>query len=264
MKGKIYKLIDPRDNSIRYIGQTTKDLKTRYRGHMNDSISQNKNYRKCIWIRKLVKLGILPIIELIEEVELQNLDEREEYWIKFYKDMGINLTNTLNSKNEVCGKIKEYQRKLSDKPIYTFNRYTGEKLEFKSSYEASDILKLNRYNIAKCISAKGACKCYFIQYIPFEDNWIPPIIKHFISIQLTDINGSKFKFPSIAKAIEFTKGTVRQHKNGTRSAINTNKFYRGYYWKEIKGPLFLEQCELDKLPENPEEDNQQPIISLND
>ena len=261
MKGKIYKLIDPRDNKIRYIGQTTKDLNKRFRGHMNDSLLQKKDFKKCKWIRKLVRLGLLPIIELIEEVDISILDDREEYWIKYYLDLGNNLTNTVLSRTDMCKKILKYRKSLSNKPVYGFNKYTGEIISFKSLPDAYK--KINSKSIPKAINGNYALKNYYWSYVPFNKDYIPHKSKSNRPVKLTNINGKSLKFKSLDDAIRFTNGDITKHKNGSRGAIKFKKFYRGYYWEDIKGPLYLEQCEFGEFRETPEMDNPDPS-SMND
>lgn len=105
--GQIYVLICPIDNSIRYVGQTTNTLNKRISKHKSDTRHYLKNnYRlnyKNSWIYSLIKANVVNDlkIELIEEVfdddistGFDKLDEREIYWIKYYKKLGCALTNT--------------------------------------------------------------------------------------------------------------------------------------------------------------------------
>lgn len=238
MNGKIYKLIDPRDNSIKYIGQTVQKLSTRYKSHIYDSLILNEKYKKCTWIRKLAKLNLLPIIELVEEIDKVDLNNRERYWIKYYKELGATLTNSTDGGNDMCIKIKKYRERVCNKPVFSFNRYTGETLTFDSTKEASVKTMTSLKNLTKAIHCKGECNGYYWKYTPFGATWVPPKRGNYRHTKLIDINGNVFNFKCITEAIIFTKGTHNRHKNGARSAIKYNKFYRGYYWKEMEGPLF--------------------------
>lgn len=65
------------DNGIKYIGQS-KNIKKRYKQHC--LLSNNRsNTRKNNFLRKKIKEGLLPKLEILEETS--NLDEREIYWI---------------------------------------------------------------------------------------------------------------------------------------------------------------------------------------
>lgn len=85
---KIYKLLDPITNEIRYIGKTKNALLKRYKEHIYRAKQEHDSHVYC-WIRKLLKDNLKPIIELVEECTEENWEEREKYWIAYYP----NLTN---------------------------------------------------------------------------------------------------------------------------------------------------------------------------
>lgn len=83
MKTYIYTLSDPTTNKIRYVGKTT-NPKRRLSQHIQDA-KYHKNSRRTInWIKSLISKNIKPIMSIIEECE-DNWQEREIYWISFYK-----------------------------------------------------------------------------------------------------------------------------------------------------------------------------------
>lgn len=118
---KIYVLIDPRDNSYRYIGKTKNELNRRLRGHIRSSLNSVKT-KKEYWINSLIKQNLNPIIKLIEECNSSNWEDREIYWIKYYSKI-YNLTNSTEGgdgirdakgeKNSMYGKKHtSYSKKL--------------------------------------------------------------------------------------------------------------------------------------------------------
>lgn len=88
----IYLLRDPITNEIRYIGKT-KDLKQRLINHINNAKLKKFNRHIYNWILTLLNQNLKPLIELVEECNLDNWSEREKYWIKYYKELGNNLCN---------------------------------------------------------------------------------------------------------------------------------------------------------------------------
>lgn len=78
----IYSLIDPIDNSIRYIGWTS-NVENRYKQHLKEARRGSKNHR-CNWIRSLFSKNVLPTISVIEEIPYSKRQEREVYWISYY------------------------------------------------------------------------------------------------------------------------------------------------------------------------------------
>jgi hypothetical protein len=75
--GTVYALIDPRDNSVRYIGATIKPLKVRLYGHLKGPTAK----RVKAWIDDLAAAGLVPQIEAITEdvpvVDLRDFEKDE-------------------------------------------------------------------------------------------------------------------------------------------------------------------------------------------
>lgn len=86
----VYELIDPRDNSIFYVGLTAGLLK-RYKQHMRrDGSNSQKDQR----IQEILASGHLPIMRTKEQCpSLEYAAERESYWIQEYLRQGIVLLN---------------------------------------------------------------------------------------------------------------------------------------------------------------------------
>ena len=77
-KGYIY-LITNKINGKRYVGQTSRDIWTRFEEHCYDDRSTSAIHTA------IKKYGVQNFsLELIEEVDLNKLDEREKFWIKHY------------------------------------------------------------------------------------------------------------------------------------------------------------------------------------
>jgi group I intron endonuclease len=108
---KIYTLKDPFTQEVRYVGKTKNDLIKRLYEHCTER-NLIKNSHKNNWIKKLKKQDTRPIIELIELTE--NWKEREAYWIKYFRDKGINLTNETDGGDGCIGikRSQEYIEKL--------------------------------------------------------------------------------------------------------------------------------------------------------
>jgi len=89
----IYVLKDPRTLAVRYVGKAV-NLKRRLANHIIPSI-KNKTCHRARWIASLLFLGLKPIAEVIEEIDaLDSMNERERFWIAFYREQGCELTNT--------------------------------------------------------------------------------------------------------------------------------------------------------------------------
>jgi group I intron endonuclease len=88
----IYKLIDPITNEVRYVGKTN-NLVRRFSAHLRRS--KTNKYHSARWINSLLNKNLKPILEIIEECNETNWEEREIYWINYYREL-FDLTNILD------------------------------------------------------------------------------------------------------------------------------------------------------------------------
>lgn len=88
---RIYSLIDPRNLEIRYIGKTRKEVESRLIEHISKARKSPTTHRDK-WINSLIRLGLKPEIKVIEYCTKDIWQDREIYWISYYR--GIHsLTN---------------------------------------------------------------------------------------------------------------------------------------------------------------------------
>ena len=102
MVGEVY-LIENKINNHKYIGQTTQGYLNRFKQHIQetqygDTSALHNAIRK--WGEDNFK------VELIETCDLDQLDEREIYWISFYniayRSFTINKWIYRNCRSQVC------------------------------------------------------------------------------------------------------------------------------------------------------------------
>jgi hypothetical protein len=72
----IYALCDPRTLEVRYVGKADNPYK-RYCRHLIDK----ENTHKVTWIQSLLKEGLLPIRQILEECDMSVWADRERNWI---------------------------------------------------------------------------------------------------------------------------------------------------------------------------------------
>jgi predicted GIY-YIG superfamily endonuclease len=87
----IYALIDPRDNLAFYIGRT-KDIYRRFLQHIGH---HENNEAKNMRIQELKALHLVPSMKTLEIIkgDCALAAEREAYWIRHHRSLGIALTN---------------------------------------------------------------------------------------------------------------------------------------------------------------------------
>lgn len=89
----IYVLTDPITKQVRYVGCCyTYRKSTRMWQHKHPD-TEDSNKDKKDWIKGLQAINKNPIMEVIEEVSDTNWEERERFWIGYYKDCRIDLLN---------------------------------------------------------------------------------------------------------------------------------------------------------------------------
>lgn len=94
----IYALVDPRTQQIRYVGKAN-DPQHRLRDHLRE---KRKSYKNS-WIKELRDNGLVPELQIVEEVPVTNWMERERYWIAYYRDLGMALVNGTDGGDGVHG-----------------------------------------------------------------------------------------------------------------------------------------------------------------
>lgn len=115
--GYIYK-ITCKISGKAYIGKTTKTVRGRWKAHLSDSTKKRCENRPLY--RAIRKYGVDAFtVETLEEVDLENLSEREAYWIEHFHTYtgGYNATTGGDGKAlydyEVIAQLlregKEYQ-----------------------------------------------------------------------------------------------------------------------------------------------------------
>lgn len=96
-KGVIYGLVCPESKEIKYIGQTRYSPSYRLYGILNKYRNQERKFetKKTLWLRSLENTGLLDQIDsfIIEECEINDLGEKEEFWIEYFKSIGADLVN---------------------------------------------------------------------------------------------------------------------------------------------------------------------------
>ena len=91
MKTFIYTLSDPESNAIRYVGKTI-NIDKRLSQHIAES-KKSKNH-KASWIKSLINKNITPKIEVIDEIDSEEWEWLEIYWIAQIKAWGFDLVNS--------------------------------------------------------------------------------------------------------------------------------------------------------------------------
>lgn len=93
----IYALVDPLDDEVFYVGQTTMP-KTRLTGHIINSRNLSGNIERSNRINAIVGRGQIPSMNIIEETTREFAEIREQHWITHYLRVAPGLTNKILDK----------------------------------------------------------------------------------------------------------------------------------------------------------------------
>ena len=142
MKSGIYKIINKKNNVV-YVGQS-ENLNTRFNRHIY-RLKRNEHHNESMQ-RAFNKHGEdIFEYEIIEEVELELLTEREKYWIDYYG--GINSNNNYNFKDPLLNEYSDYIKKKQSKKISGENnpnwgnKWTEEQKEKMSKFKKGKTLE---------------------------------------------------------------------------------------------------------------------------
>jgi hypothetical protein len=91
---EIYNLLDPRDNSLKYIGKANDSIK-RLKGHLTETRRTTPLYQ---WIKELRDLNLTPILKVVLIVDDWQSAEQSE--ISKAISVGVNLLNVAKGGNE--------------------------------------------------------------------------------------------------------------------------------------------------------------------
>lgn len=105
---QIYALVDPRDQTIRYVG-VSNDVKRRFYEHLQ-CIGIGQQERR--WIEELDRRRLAPIIQILETIEISSnqrdvAHKRERYWINEMLRRGCSLLNHSIEAEPVRLKVRE-------------------------------------------------------------------------------------------------------------------------------------------------------------
>ena len=104
MRGFIYKITNT-INSKSYIGQTIQNVKERFYQHCATKCS--KSVSNMAIHRSIKKYGKSNFtVEVIEEIDSANLNDRERYWIKYYNSYN-NGYNSTKGGQDGCKSFKD-------------------------------------------------------------------------------------------------------------------------------------------------------------
>lgn len=226
-KAIVYGLIDPRDNSIRYIGKSIQGI-SRARQHKCPSSLKEGNTPKNNWIKKLQGLGLEYQIVVLFSVD-KKTQPKEELNLIIY-----------NKEQEFINQFKDSGRllNLQDGGPGSPGRSVTDKQRQKMSENGTIVAKkyLQKYNDARKLDPEELRRRKQA-YGKLRDRSIPGAkFKYYTSkgkkILAKDSSGNELMgFYAARIAAKFLGGKA-SHTGITKSILNKTIYY-GYYWEYI-------------------------------
>lgn len=225
----IYKITNKINNKT-YIGQSI-DIEKRWKQHIYRSSLSELEYPEKIY-QAIRKYGINNFLfEIIEECSVNQLDEKELYWINFYNSYinGYNMVLYGNINN--CIKAND-SKKI---PVIAYRLDGSLFKEYESISEASRETNTNQTLIRECLNGNIARGGNY-QWMKKDDN-IPSKIEPYkrkknygcIAVEQYDLNNNLLNtFDSILDA---SKATGVSRKSITRVCNGEQKSSKGFIWK---------------------------------
>lgn len=122
MTATIYSLVDPRSDSIVYIGKTVRDVKARYRTHCSKSGYTNGRLKRIV--EELRDIGLKLDCRILEKCNPEDVDAREIFHIAKAREDGLDLCNVLRGGNGPAPEVfsEPIRAAMSKSAIRRFSR----------------------------------------------------------------------------------------------------------------------------------------------
>lgn len=182
----IYALVCPIIKEIRYIGKTD-NLCSRYSYHLTTGLKYYPREYKYCWIKSLLNKGLKPDIIIIEGCDSSIWEDREKYWIEYFRGKGCKLTNLTDggegqktgfefdslAKEKISIASKKWKRTdICKRKISNANRGSKNGVAILSEEKVKDILyKINSGNRVYDLAREYNMSYSVISNIKFNRAW---------------------------------------------------------------------------------------------
>lgn len=220
----IYLLLCPINNIPKYIGKTKFTIPERIKSHIKESKNTKKNTKKISWIRSLLKNDLVPIYEILEICNENDVNFWEQHYISLYKSWGFELKNQTIGGDGQTNMSLENRKKLSE----ACKKMVGEKNPFYGKKHSEETLKKLRN---KKISKETLNKMSLATKSAHKDGRLNtkgskhPMCKKIIQY---DLEMNEIKIWDYITEIEQYGFTRR---NALRCLKGETKIYKGFIWK---------------------------------
>lgn len=206
----VYKITNDINGKI-YIGQTSRSLEKRWNEHRRDMYK--KTCEKRPLYAAMRKYGVQHFhMELVEECPLEQINQREKYWIETYHSFSNGYNATLGGDGKI---LYDYDLIVTTYKELGFINKTAEKLGF------------DKHTVSNALNAKN------IPYLRGNEGARVATSK---VVNQYDLQNNFLKSFSSAKAAAESLGKITTTSNGATSHITDvcrgkRKTAYGYIWR---------------------------------
>lgn len=245
MENKIYNfyvLFDEQNpEDIRYVGTTTKKINERFAQHKYCAMHPEKRGLPVHkWMYSKYKNGGKIGFKKIDECSEEDWEEREKYWISYYKSQGFNLMNLDKGGKGIITKEKrsissiERSIKGHEKAVIALNKDGSFYKEFESASKATKELGLKSNSaIGNVLSGRSKSSAGYLWVFKddYDENknysYNPDYLNKRIKVYSFYTNGNLDKEYPYIKIFDEIGGFS---ENGVRAAIKNKKIYHNRFW----------------------------------
>lgn len=240
-KYQFYVLFSEEDpENIRYVGVTTKQINERFSQHKYCATHSDKRGLPVHkWMYSKYKNGGNILYKKIDECEDYCWEEREQYWIDYYKKLGFKLLNIskggkgiitldMRSKSSIQRSIEGHEI-----PVLALNKDGSIFMSFDSAVKAARYFNVARNSITNVLNgwSKSSCGYLWVRKDEYDPNikysYTPDTDKKKIKVYEFSMCGELIKIWDKITDFDNIEG---YSQNGVRSAIKNRKEYHGSYF----------------------------------
>lgn len=242
------------NDNIRYVGKTVQKLELRLKEHIRVAKSGKVKNHRTNWINSVLKSGSAVIIKEIDHCPWKKSSELEQYYIKYYKELGYDLVNetfggegNLGYKKslETISKLKNSLRNKSG-IIYQYDINGNFIKSWNNPVEAAEFLGLKvAAGITRCLRGKRQTYKGFrwmkkyecdplivLKNTNFQKQKKRVLNKNAKKVIQLDLNGNELNiFDSPWKACQALGKNVNNSSNITQVCLGKKRTVFGFKWK---------------------------------
>ena len=251
MKDKIYtfytlsSMDEPK--RVRYVGVTSNTLEKRFQSHKGSARGKRRSQPVHQWMYSKYKNGFDIICKQIDQCFEDEWQEKEKYWIAYYRKIEPELLNLQNGGSGIITKEMrsidgmERTRLASIRPVAAYDDEGNLIAKYESLTDAAKKLNISKGNISAALSGKKKhCRGYKWKYLEkkeinfnkYKKKVNPDYNKRLIVYKFNKNNKLVKTYQSARQVIRdiFGENCTASGDYFVKNIINKSILWHKYYW----------------------------------